>query len=511
MGAEASREAGFYPPTIGPNKGYVWVGFVLIACALSMALIGPLLTCTDMDPAGSCVPYAPPYAAPATGLPIRRSCACNASSEIRASTNARTLSNTVFAPVGPPDARGLSALTLAMTQYVFNDLHKLRPSTEEFYTLPIPVSDPYFPTSPDNINISFPVSTAVGPCLDPISDTTPLLDLSNLYGNNGLFGKSGSRGMLFVHNTPNGDGDSDGKTAVPPLVSGGGAYVLADDRTMDNAGVYAIHVLLMRNHNYWATQLGIARPTWTDQQLFDKARQLNVAEWQSVVYTQLLPALLGALSPSTGAETTYNSGADPRVDVEIATSLYPALVHSMTPDVFQRHGHTDLPYSSYASRSHVFSSDPLDTLIRLGQTRLRGFDARVVQALRNIVNGTELIDNVAIALQLARMSRVQDWAAIYSCLGASPIAGDPRDPYQGFLEELVYPGTSMGLTAGTVLANLFSRVRDADPAFYSHPESRTAMGSVFFSRATSGSLLTMLYRNTRIQPQDMNHANPLYV
>src|SRR5262249_46957053 len=50
-------------------------------------------------------------------------------------------------------------------------------------------------------------------------------------------------------------------------------------------------------------------PDWSDQQIFDEARKINIAQMQFITYTQYLPDLLGpnALSAYTGYDSTVNA------------------------------------------------------------------------------------------------------------------------------------------------------------------------------------------------------------
>ena len=107
--------------------------------------------------------------------------------------------------------------------------------------------------------------------------------------------------------------------------------VAGDIRAHEQPGLTAIHSLFLLEHNRLATEFKTQDPSLTDEQLFQKARQIVIAEMQKVVYSEFLPVVLGQTSmekyhlnlPSTQAETTkYNAWMDPTVFNEFATFAY---------------------------------------------------------------------------------------------------------------------------------------------------------------------------------------------
>ena len=61
----------------------------------------------------------------------------------------------------------------------------------------------------------------------------------------------------------------------------------------ENVELTAMQTLFMREHNYQAAKLQAEHPEWTDEQLYQGARQIVIAEIQSITYNEFLPALLG--------------------------------------------------------------------------------------------------------------------------------------------------------------------------------------------------------------------------
>src|SRR5205085_11122136 len=89
---------------------------------------------------------------------------------------------------------------------------------------------------------------------------------------------------------------------VAGAVATGTLFVTGDVRGNENVELTALHTLFVRNHNRIAAELQKLHPTWGDEQLYQEARKLNVAEYQQIVYNAYLPDLLGpnALPKYTG-------------------------------------------------------------------------------------------------------------------------------------------------------------------------------------------------------------------
>lgn len=54
-----------------------------------------------------------------------------------------------------------------------------------------------------------------------------------------------------------------------------------------------MHAIFVREHNRIAKSLYKLNPGLSDLTYFQYARQILIAEWQNIVYTEWLPALIG--------------------------------------------------------------------------------------------------------------------------------------------------------------------------------------------------------------------------
>jgi hypothetical protein len=70
-------------------------------------------------------------------------------------------------------------------------------------------------------------------------------------------------------------------------------FCLGDVRGNENVFLTSLHILFFREHNRLARALKQAHPTWSDQQLFDKARALVIAQQQKIAFYDYTAAILG--------------------------------------------------------------------------------------------------------------------------------------------------------------------------------------------------------------------------
>ena len=83
----------------------------------------------------------------------------------------------------------------------------------------------------------------------------------------------------------------------------------------------SFHALFLREHNRLATELAALRPDWNDEELFQRARRIVIAEWQNIVYSEYLPIVLGSTAMRDLDLDLDKSEYDPNVDASIRNSF----------------------------------------------------------------------------------------------------------------------------------------------------------------------------------------------
>ena len=125
-------------------------------------------------------------------------------------------------------------------------------------------------------------------------------------------------------------------------------FAAGDTRGNENTEIIALTTLFVRNHNAIATELASENTTlfgftsWNDDNLYQEARKLNIAQYQNIIYTQYLPALLGpnAMPGYAG----YNPGVNASIATEFSTVAF-RFGHTMLNN-FVAHDATTAPPSA---------------------------------------------------------------------------------------------------------------------------------------------------------------------
>ena len=126
----------------------------------------------------------------------------------------------------------------------------------------------------------------------PISIALGAPVLTSIMELNGFLGLAGWKWLFLIE-------------AAPAVLLGLSCLLFLTDRP-EKAG------WLAADEKAWlAGELQKEHPRWTDQQLYEDARKINIAQYQEIIYTQYLPDLLGpgALPSYTG----YNANVDPAI------------------------------------------------------------------------------------------------------------------------------------------------------------------------------------------------------
>jgi hypothetical protein len=448
--------------------------------------------------------------------------------------SARVISNTIV-DQGTADIisdRQLSAMAYAWGQFIDHDMDLTSNATPaEPFNVPVPTGDPFFdPNSTGTQVIFFNRSEHVpgtgtstsNPRQQP-NDITAFLDASMVYGSDAVTAnalRAHSGGRLKTSPGPDGViGTADDwlplniQTYFPGFHETGGdgtgAFHIANDahivpdsqlfmagdvRVNENIELTSLHTLFMREHNRIADALRANNPTWSDETLYQFARQQVFAEIQSITYNEWLPAILGpnALPAYTG----YKSNVNPGIATEFSTALF-RLGHSMLGDDVEFIASDGTPVREGIALSQAFFNPPQLTqqgispiLKYLGSDPSSEIDNTIVNSVRNFLfgpPGAGGFDLASLNIQRGRDHGIANYNAVRVSYGLpavtsfSQISSNPTiqaklqqlyqnvdniDLWVGALAEDHVAGTSTGRLIRVGLIDQFTRLRDGDSFWY---------------------------------------------
>ena len=450
--------------------------------------------------------------------------------------NPRTISNAISKQEEDIlDPNGLTNLTTFFGQFLDHDL-SLTSDSQSPINIPVPAGDEFLdPQGNGNVVIGVDDSLFIeGTGTDPSNprqlpnEITAFIDGSNIYGSNEErteFLRSHQGGKLKVSEgnlLPFNDGtiENDNPTRQDPTE----LFVAGDVRANENTVLTSIHTLFLREHNRIADELAEAHPEWTDEQLFERARQINTAQLQSIIYNEYLPALLGenALTDYTG----YDPNINPGIDRTFSNAGF-RLGHTQLSSEIARLDNNgevipegNLTLSEvFFPRGEVLQETGIDSILRgTSSTRSQRVDNEIIDDVRNILFGVgrpgtvSARDLVAINIQRGRHNGLADYNTIRESFGLTRVTSfteissdvekqakleelygtvDNIDFFVGMLAEDLLPGASVGESVSAVLSQQFENLRDGDRFYYENVFSSEEIAAI-----ESTSLSDIITRNT---------------
>lgn len=289
-------------------------------------------------------------------------------------------------------------------------------------------------------------------------------------------------------------------------------YVTGDSRGNENVELTALQTLFLDNHNRIAAQLQKENPTWSDEQLYQEARKINIAEYQAIIYNEWIPDVLGknALAPYTG----YNASVDVAIANEFSTVAF-RFGHSLLSGSIERQGNNGQAVAASVPLDEDFfdptilngegmpsTTDPVTglTTTNIGAILKGDADgdaqAEDVQTINEVRDElfNEVVPGVGygqdlIALDIARgrdngigsynqvrvamgLPAVTSFAQITSNVQVQQELQEAYgnvnniDAFEGGLAEDPVPGSDVGPLFQAIMVNQFTRLRNGDRFFY---------------------------------------------
>jgi peroxidase len=449
--------------------------------------------------------------------------------------SARIVSNTLSA--SPEDGilndRDLTAFVYAWGQFLDHDIILTRQATSgDAFPIVVPTGDPWFdPSSAGGIEIPLTRSlydpatgTGVGNPRQQINTITAFMDGSQIYGADaeraaalrtfiGGHMKT-SAGNLLSFNTSGFANDNDAHHVPDDEL-----FLAGDVRANENPELLSLQTLFVREHNRIAAETARQYPDWTDEELYQYARRIVIAELQKITYEEFLPALLGkdAIPDYRG----YRADVNPGIATEFATAAF-RLGHSMLGDdiEFLDNDGNEIR-EAMALRDSFFNpavvqETDIDPILKyLASDNMQEVDTIVVDDVRNFLFGEPGqggFDLAALNIQRGRDHGLADYNTVRQAYGLSrvrsfdEITSDPAlqaalaatygsvddiDLWIGGLAEDHLPNSSLGITFTRILVDQFTRLRDGDRFWY-----QNVLPADVVRQIQNTSLADILHRNT---------------
>jgi len=429
--------------------------------------------------------------------------------------NARAISNAL---AGSPEGgitndRDFSAFVYAWGQFLDHDLSLTETAApRERFSIAVPTGDPSFdPAGVGTMSIAMsrsafdPASgTGVGNPRQQTNAITSFIDGSQVYGSDAaraaaLRELTGGRlrtsaGNLLPYNTAGLANANDAH-----LVADSELFLAGDVRANENPELIAIQTLFVREHNRIAAAAAARNPTWTDEQLYQHARRIVIAQLQKITYDEFLPALLGGQSPAAAVLRSYRgyrADVNPGIATEFSTAAF-RFGHSMLGDDIQfvddggNEVRAPLSLRDAFFNAPVVAQTGIDPILKyLASDRAQEIDTKVVDDVRNFLFGAPGqggFDLAALNIQRGRDHGLADYAAVRAAYGLPKVTSfaqitgdkgvqdalaatygsvDKLDLWVAGLAEKHLPGSSLGETFTRIIVEQFSRLRDGDRYWY---------------------------------------------
>ncbi len=463
------------------------------------------------------------------------------------------------------DTNSLSDFGYAFGQFMDHDLD-LTNGTGVSFNIPVSSSDPMGPNSIPFNRSEFDPSTGTSTSnpRQQVTDITAYLDLSQVYGSdpaiaaalrykNGLMKTSFGNMLPYLNSTyftsaqlasfASVDGGTQNAGGLPTSQ----LFATGDVRGNENIELTALQTLFVRNHNKIATSLLSLHPSWTDEQIYQEARKINIAEYQAIVFNEWVPDVYGktALASYSGYKSTVNAS----ISNEFATVAY-RFGHSMVSPSIAREDNNgnriasaggDIPLSQDFFNATLLNpkgvTDPFSGLkstdigpILKGSSDGNGqaMDTLAVNNIRNLLFGPQGAggeDLIARDIQRGRDNGIGSYNALRVAYGlpavtsfsqitknvtvqqelatAYPGGVNTIDAFEGGIAEDHVAGSVVGPLFQKIMVDQFTRLRDGDRFYYLN-EGLTSEEMSFFNQ---GNTLTKVIEGntpiTNLQADDM--------
>ncbi|CAA6823362.1 MAG: Peroxinectin (EC [uncultured Thiotrichaceae bacterium] len=431
----------------------------------------------------------------------------------------RAISNVVSDQQGDTENhKGLSDMFWVWGQFLDHDITLIEGHDPDARAdIAVPAGDPYFdPAGTGTATIGFTRSDSVIDASGQktqINDITAFIDGSNVYG-------SDQETADNLRSFEGGRMKVDENNLLPKDDSG--QYQAGDIRANENVALTSMHTIWVREHNQIADSLSAGNPEWSDEKVYQEARQQVVAEMQAITYNEFLPNLLG--DDALGQYQGYNPDQDPQMNSEFSSAAY-RFGHSMlSPNLLRLdEDGNEIPEGNLALKDAFFQPEKVaeggvDSILRGAASQTaQAVDTQVVDDVRNFLfgpPGAGGLDLVSLNIQRGRDHALPGYNDAREELGLSRIESfddpiwqegvgeklaqvydspDDVDLWVAGLAENHVGDSLMGETATNIMTTQFQSLRDGDRFWYENQYSGQDL-----QQLNNLSLSDIIKRNTDI-------------
>ena len=441
----------------------------------------------------------------------------------------RVISNTLSSadPSGTPSQRDLSAFAFIWGQFLDHDIDLSTSGDDsESFNIEVPIGDSLFdPFNSGTAEIPLTRSafaegtgTSIDNPAQQVNEITAWIDGSQIYGSDQDTADS-LREFVGGRLSITDDG------LLPTDEEGN--IMAGDIRAAENLALTSMHALFVREHNRLADEIAASNPELNDEQIFQRARRVVIAQLQAITYNEFLPAILGdnALSRYRG----YDFDVDPSIANEFSTAAF-RFGHSTLNDQFHLIGNNGVDIADPVSLASAFFNPTMleetniDPLLKYGASTVsQEVDLQVVDSLRNFLfgpPGAGGLDLVSLNIQRGRDHGLADLNTTRVAYGLQAydsfdditqdvelqanlesLYGDVNniDLWVGILAEDHQRSSSLGETASTIIVDQFERLRAGDRLWYQNSLDREMIRQV-----ENSSLADIIERNTNVDSLQNN-------
>ncbi|GFY80105.1 chorion peroxidase [Trichonephila inaurata madagascariensis] len=323
---------------------------------------------------------------------------------------------------------------------------------------------------------------------EQINRSTTSLDASIVYGTNDDRANSlrtlDGTGKMIISSTENGNllpintSDTTDIFCTEEEKSESKCFYSGDARVNQHVLLTTMQTVFVREHNRIASVLKTLNPQWEEEQLYQEARRINIAQIQCITYKEYLPVLLGSELMQKYGLTVLDGPAGTKYDANIRLSTWNVFaaaifrIHSMVAsDVGVPH----LKFRDYYSNPDLIWNGTMNGMVK-GVCKVPSamYDNRyTVDTIDYLYKSVEDVD-------LQTGAQLEDH----------------------------FPGSLVGPTAACILAKQFRVFKFGDRFYFEHegevpsftPEQRETLKLTSLSRLLCDNLnISRIQRNTMLR------------